>query len=66
MPELREIVKFSHVRTKPKVRHWGWSESKLPPEILEEEDPYTPAFLRKSAETLDWKRVDEHSLRKER
>src|SRR5712692_11189689 len=31
-----------------------------------EANPYTPAFLRKSAEAIDWKRVDEHSWSKER
>jgi hypothetical protein len=35
-------------------------------EILGERDPYTPAFLRKSAETIEWRRAVKHSLGKER
>jgi hypothetical protein len=34
-------------------------------EIFGARDPYTPAFLRKSAEVIDGKRVVKHSLGKE-
>jgi hypothetical protein len=35
-------------------------------ELFGARDPYTPAFLRKSAETIEWKRDVKHSLGKER
>ncbi len=35
-------------------------------EIFGEGDLYTPAFLRKSAEEIDWKGIAEHSWSKER
>jgi hypothetical protein len=35
-------------------------------EIFGASDPYTPAFLRKSAEVEERKRVEKHSLGKER